>query len=449
SSWKVASCGAEPIHPDTVRRFIETFGPRGFKSSSFSPAYGLAEATLLVTMKPVPVEPTFLTVDAEALADSIVKESVPSNRGTRTLVGCGEPLEETCVKIVNPTTLLECPSGVVGEVWLSGTGIASGYWEKQDETETTFKATLPESGEKLYLRTGDLGFLHRGELFLTGRIKDLIIVRGRNYYPHDLEWTAQQAHTGLRRGCGAAFSIESETGERVVLVHEIEKQVSDSDLTNIVNCIRRVLADEYELEIHTVVLVKSGTIPRTSSGKIQRGASRAAFESGQLTVVRASTLDEDLQSEADGVPEEGPQTSVEKTLADIWQEVLGGPRPHRHANFFGLGGNSLLAAQVVARILDQFHVELPISLLFECPTLSALAARIEEGRANSPDRGQVVGSGNRQQVPAVPLSPSSTRKGRIPLSPAQQRLWFLEQVHPGSAINHISMAVRIRGPEIG
>lgn len=446
SSWKVASCGAEPIHPDTVRRFIETFGPRGFKPASFSPAYGLAEATLLVTMKPVPVEPTFLTVDAEALADSIVKESVPSNRGTRTLVGCGEPLEETCVKIVNPTTLLECPSGVVGEVWLSGTGIASGYWKKQDETETTFKATLPESGEKLYLRTGDLGFLHRGELFLTGRLKDLIIVRGRNYYPHDLEWTAQQAHTGLRRGCGAAFSIESETGERVVLVHEIEKQVSDSDLTNIVNCIRRVLADEYELEIHTVMLVKSGTIPRTSSGKIQRGASRAAFESGQLTVVRASTLDEDLQSEADGVPEEGPQTSVEKTLADIWQEVLGGPRPHRHANFFGLGGNSLLAAQVVARILDQFHVELPISLLFECPTLSALAARIEEGRANSPDRGQVVGSGNKQQVPAVPLSPSSTRKGRIPLSPAQQRLWFLEQVHPGSAINHISMAVRIRGP---
>ncbi|OQW39408.1 MAG: hypothetical protein A4C66_11135 [Nitrospira sp. HN-bin3] len=446
SSWKVASCGAEPIHPDTVRRFIETFGPRGFKSTCFSPAYGLAEATLLVTMKRIESEPTVLTVDAEALADSIVKESVPSNRGTRTLVGCGEPLEETCVKIVNPTTLLECPSGVVGEVWLSGTGIASGYWEKQDETETTFKATLPESGEKLYLRTGDLGFLHRGELFLTGRIKDLIIVRGRNYYPHDLEWTAQQAHTGLRRGCGAAFSIESETGERVVLVHEIEKQVSDSDLTNIVNCIRRMLADEYELEIHTVVLVKSGTIPRTSSGKIQRGASRAAFESGQLTVVRASTLDEDLQSEADGVPEEGPQTSVEKTLADIWQEVLGGPRPHRHANFFGLGGNSLLAAQVVARILDQFHVELPISLLFECPTLSALAARIEEGRASSPDRGQVVGSGNRQQVPAVPLSPSSIRKGRIPLSPAQQRLWFLEQVHPGSAINHISMAVQIRGP---
>ncbi len=446
SRWKVASCGAEPIHPDTVKRFIETFGPRGFKPASFSPAYGLAEATLLVTMKPVPVEPTFLTVDAEALADSIVKELPPSDRGTRTLVGCGEPLEDTCVKIVNPTTLLECPSGVVGEVWLSGAGVASGYWEKLDETKATFNATPAASGDGPYLRTGDLGFLHRGELFLTGRIKDLIIVRGRNYYPHDLEWTAQQAHPGLRRGCGAAFSIESETGEQVVLVHEIEKQMSDSDLTNIVNCIRRVLADEYELEIHTVVLVKSGTIPRTSSGKIQRGACRAAYESGQLTVVRTSTLDEGLQSETESAPEESPHTSVEKSLADIWQEVLGGSRPHRHANFFGLGGNSLLAAQVVARIFDLFHVEFPISILFESPTLSALAARVEEGRANPPDPGQVVGSGNRQQVPAVPLSSSSTRKGRIPLSPAQQRLWFLEQVHPGSAINHISMAVRIRGP---
>ena len=451
SSWTVASCGAEPIHPETVRRFIETFGPRGFKPASFSPAYGLAEATLLVTMKPIRVEPTFLTVDAEALADSIVKELPPSERGTRTVVGCGAPLEETWVKIVNPTTRLECPSDVVGEVWLSGTGIASGYWDKPDDTDATFQATLAESGEGPYLRTGDLGFLHRGELFLTGRLKDLIIVRGRNYYPHDLEWTAQQAHAGLRRGGGAAFSVERETGERVVLVHEIEKQGSESDLTNMVNSIRRVLADEYELEIHTVVLVKAGTIPRTSSGKIQRSACRAAIESGQLTAVRTSTLDEAPPSEAEGVPEESPHTAGEKRVADIWHEVLGGPRPHRQANFFALGGNSLLAAQVVARILDQFHVELPISVLFECPTLSALAARIDELGA-SPESGNrtagrpgPAGGDGGTRIPSIPLRSAAGRHDRTPLSASQQRLWFLEQVHPGSAINHISMAVRIRG----
>ena len=174
----------------------------------------------------------------------------------------------------------------------------------------------------------------------------------------------------------------------MVLVHEIERQVAESDLPEVVNCIRRALADEHELEIHTVVLIKSGTIPRTSSGKIQRGACKVAFESGQLAVVGASTLDQDLETETDGMLSETPQTTAEKKLADIWQEVLGGPPPYRHANFFSLGGNSLLAAQVVARILDVFHVELPLSTLFECPTLAALAARISELSASPDDIGR-------------------------------------------------------------
>ena len=153
-------------------------------------------------------------------------------------------------------------AGCCGRSVAGRTRSRSGYWGKPEETDATFKATLAGSGEGHYLRTGDLGFLRRGELFLTGRLKDLIIVRGRNYYPHDLEWSAQQAHPSLRRGYGAAFSVESKAGELVVLVHEIEKQVPESDLPEIVSCIRRAVADEYELEIHTVVLIKSGTIPR-------------------------------------------------------------------------------------------------------------------------------------------------------------------------------------------
>jgi acyl carrier protein len=446
TTWLVASCGAEPIRPETVEQFIDTFGPHGFRRTTFAPAYGLAEATLLVTVKRAGAEPNFLHVAANALADSIIKEAPASEQGTRTLVGCGEPLEDTHVRIVNPTTNVECPPSTVGEVWLAGAGIGAGYWGKPEETDATFNATLAESGEGPYLRTGDLGFIHSGELFLTGRLKDLIIVRGRNYYPHDLEWSAQQAHPGLRRGYGAAFSIEDKTGELVVLVHEIEKQVSESDLMDVVNCIRRVLADEYELEIHTVVLIKPGTIPRTSSGKIQRGACKAAFEAGQLAVVRENTLDSDRNVETDGVSNESPQTALETGLADIWQEVLGVPQPHRHANFFALGGNSLLAAQVVARILDVFHVELPLSVLFEYPTLSALAVRIGELSTSSDDA-----EGGRARTPLIPLPSASTREGRIPLSASQQRLWFLEQVHPGSAINHISMSVRIRGsvnPEV-
>lgn len=457
STWMVASCGAEPIHPGTVQQFTETFGPHGFRRTAFTPGYGLAEATLLVTMKRAGTETSFLHVEADALAESIVKESPASRRGTRTLVGCGEPLEETRVRIVSPTTVGECPPGVVGEVWLAGAGIGAGYWGKPEETDATFNATLAGSGDGPYLRTGDLGFLHRGELFLTGRLKDLIIVRGRNYYPHDLEWTAQQAHPGLRQGYGAAFSIEGETGEHVVLVHEIDKPVPESDLTDVMSCIRRALADEYELEVHTVVLIKSGTIPRTSSGKVQRGACKAAFESGQLAVIAASTLNLTLEAETDELRSETPHTTIEKKLADIWHEVLGESLPHRHANFFVLGGNSLLAAQVVARVLDVFQVELPLSVLFECPTLSALASRIDElsrrpdGAHRALDKCGCADGHGTARIPLVPLLSASTRQGRIPLSPAQQRLWFLEQVHPGSAINHVSISVRIRGsvnPEV-
>ncbi|MBX3335152.1 MAG: amino acid adenylation domain-containing protein, partial [Nitrospira sp.] len=454
TAWSVASCGAEPIHPDTVRGFIKTFGPRGFRSTSFAPAYGLAEATLLVTMKRVDAEPSFLNVDAEALSHAVVKESSVSEGAVRTLVGCGEPLEETCLRIVNPETHTECQPGTVGEVWLAGTGIASGYWEKPQDTEAVFQAILAGSDGGPYLRTGDLGFLHHGELFLTGRLKDLIIVRGRNYYPHDVEWTAGKAHPSLRQGGGAAFSIERETGERVVLVHEIEKRLPESDMMEVMRGIRRAIADEYELELHTVVLVKSGAIPRTSSGKVQRRACRDAFESDHLTVVATHTLDQDVDAVAHVSVTDSLQTSIEQKVAEIWQEVLGGELPHRHANFFVLGGNSLLAAQIVTRVLETFHIELPLSTLFEYPILSALAARIDElnrdpGVAGSEARYDQYadGDGNARTL-LVPHSSASPRTGKLPLSPAQQRLWFLEHVHPGSAINHISMNVRLRGTVI-
>ena len=441
SSWTVASCGAEPIHADTVDRFVETFGPQGFRRASFTPGYGLAEATLVATMKRTGSEPTFLTVDAEALRDSIIKVTPASERGIRTLVGCGEPLAETRVRIVNPTTQRLCQSGEVGEVWVAGAGIAAGYWGRQEESEATFKATLDGSSEGTYLRTGDLGFIHGGELFLTGRLKDLIIVRGRNYSPQDLEWTAAQVNPELREGYGAAFSVSSESVEHVVIVYEIEKKLSEPAVSEVMNRIRRAIADEYELEIHHVILVKAGSIPRTSSGKIQRHACRMDYESGRLAVVGASMLAVTEKEQGVEPLSELPKTPVEKELAEIWQEVMGGPQPRRHSNFFALGGNSLLAAQVAARIFDVFHVELPLSAVFKHPTFSTLAAHVSELNVR---RLGLSDSGGRQ-IPLIPLS-SELKKGRMPLSFAQQRLWFLEQVHPGSAINHISLGVRIRGP---
>ena len=434
STWMVASCGAEPIHKDTVEQFIETFGSRGFRRTSFAPAYGLAEATLLVTMKRTEAGPTFLTVETEALADSVVKESVSSERGTRTLIGCGEPLEETRVLIVNPTTQSACPADVVGEVWLAGAGIATGYWRRPKESASTFKATLAESGEGPFLRTGDLGFIHKGELFLTGRLKELIIVRGRNYYPHDLEWTAGQAHSGLRPGCGAAFSIESGSREAVVLVHEVEKKLPESDVSEVMSCIRRALADEYELEVHTVVLVKSGTIPRTSSGKVQRHACRMKFESGQLAVVEMSAMGTAEEEQNVVLLSEAPYTTVEKRVADIWQEVLGGPQQGRHANFFAFGGNSLLATQVVSRIQEMFSLDFPLRIIFDAPTIAQLAEHIliEQQRG--------VGHAVLPPIVVVPRT-----KPHL-LSYSQQRMWVMYQLAPKGTAYNLSFASRQTGP---
>ena len=274
-------------------------------------------------------------------------------------------------------------------------------------------------------------------------------MRGRNYYPHDLEWTAQHAHPGLRRGGGAAFSIDDQAGERVMLVHEIEPQLSDSELTDVLHSIRRVVADEHELELHHVVLIKSGTIPKTSSGKIQRAACRAAYESGHLTIVKASTLDATTDGEDGETASDGPSTPIENRLADIWQEVLGMARPHPQENFFAVGGNSLLAAQLTSRILDEFHVNLPLSVVFECTTFSALASHITQlsVTSNSTER-TIPGQRDSGGIPLPIVSPfhGSTRGGRRPRSASQRRLWFYEQIHPASAINHIPLHVRLRGP---
>ena len=273
---------------------------------------------------------------------------------------------------------------------------------------------------------------------------------GAEYYPHDLEWTAEQAHRDCGEDVERPSRLKARPERRVVLVYEIEKKLPESDMSEVMSCIRRALADEYELEVHNVVLVKSGTIPRTSSGKIQRHACRADFESGQLAVVGTSMLGTTEEEQNDEPLNEILRTPVEKRLAEIWQEVLGGPQPRRHANFFALGGNSLLAAQVVARILDVFHVELPLSVVFECPTFSALATRVSEliaskNMTETAVEGLGFSGGSGLQIPLVPLS-SVARQDRMPLSFAQQRLWFLEQVHPDSSINHISMGVCVRGP---
>ncbi|HIQ21197.1 MAG TPA: aminotransferase class I/II-fold pyridoxal phosphate-dependent enzyme [Planctomycetes bacterium] len=283
SSWEVAFNGAEPVQEETIERFCEAFEPCGFRREAFYPCYGLAEATLIVSGGYVHQQPVIRAFDAATLADG---RAVDAKQGARPklLVGCGSTLPDEQIVIVDPQSGRQLPDGSIGEIWVRGPSVAQGYWNRPEATEETFHARLAGSGEGPFLRTGDLGFLRDGELFVTGRIKDVIILRGANFYPQDIERTVQQSHPRLRPDCGAAFTVAVDGRERLVVVHEVQRR-KRGELGEVFAAIRRAVAAEHDFPPETIVLVRAGTIPKTSSGKIQRDACRRAFLEGRLKVV--------------------------------------------------------------------------------------------------------------------------------------------------------------------
>jgi acyl-CoA synthetase (AMP-forming)/AMP-acid ligase II len=285
--WRTASNGGEPVRPDTARGFVAALEPYGFRAEAFYPAYGLAEATLLVSTKRHDQAPVIRSFDAEALEKHSAVEIPPGTaRGVREVVSCGPPIGTLRVVIADPQTRTRLADGAVGEIWVSDPSLAVGYWENPAETERTFRARLADTGEGPFMRTGDLGFVRDGELFVTGRIKDLVIVRGRNHYPQDIELTVERSHAALRPGHGAAFSVELGGEEKLVVVQEIERAHLRSTVAeDVAGDIREAVAEAHELQVHAVVLTKPGSVPRTSSGKVRRGACRAQFLEGTLDAV--------------------------------------------------------------------------------------------------------------------------------------------------------------------
>lgn len=286
STWRCAFNGAEPVRADTLKRFAERFGDCGFSWESFYPCYGLAEATLIVTGGAVSAPPVLLDLDKAALERDQV---VPCATGdaTRALVGCGQALPGEQIAIVDPSSRSLCHDDRVGEIWVAGKSVARGYWRRPDATAEVFGASLGSAAEGPFLRTGDLGFLHEGELFITGRMKDLIIIRGGNHYPQDIESTVQRSHAAARPECGVAISIDVDDEEELAIVQEIEP-VKGLDYAEVANAIRRAVAEEHGLQAHLVALVKRGTVPKTSSGKLERRACRARLLSGALDIVHSS-----------------------------------------------------------------------------------------------------------------------------------------------------------------
>jgi acyl-CoA synthetase (AMP-forming)/AMP-acid ligase II len=307
--WEIAFNGAEPVRPDTLERFTAAFAGCGFRHQAFYPCYGLAEATLMVTGNQKGTTPVVQTVHKTTLAQHQVSAATINDTTAHRIVSCGRTLADQQCLIVDPETRRSCQPGQVGEVWVAGACVAQGYWRRPEESAQTFQAYVADTGAGPFMRTGDLGFVWQDQLFVTGRLKDVIIIRGTNHYPQDIEFTVEQSHASLRPGCGAAFSVEVDGEERLVVVHEVERRYQPprqrlperrqvhvdpgSDPTHpqplqvdvVIGDIRQAVAGNHGLQTHAVLLLRAGSITKTSSGKIQRHACRAGFLNHTLEVV--------------------------------------------------------------------------------------------------------------------------------------------------------------------
>jgi len=437
SCWTLAISGAEPVRSKTLCEFAEAFSSSGFRLSAFYPGYGLAEATLQVTGGMLEDEPEIRDFDAAALTQNRAVLADPRRAKTngasvswRTLVGCGQPIPQTDVEIVDPKSRRALEAGQIGEIWVRGPSVAQGYWNRPDETKRVFQAQLADGDSRTFLRTGDLGFLHRGELFVTGRIKEVIILGGRNHYPHDIERTVQAIGEQFRPDTGAAFSITEDGAERAVVVQEVARP-RKVDLERLISEVRERVYAEHEIVLHDVILIRAGTLPKTTSGKIQRARCRELYQEDTLSAL-ARYLKPD-SSDSTGACESKPTTETEKRLLALWREVLSTSKIDCDDDFFAAGGHSLLGTQLVLRVREAFAVDLPLSALFEAPTVRTMAARID-----------TLTPSENKSLRLEPIQRMS-REVEPALSPAQRRLWFVDQLEPQHPFYNLPIAVEICG----
>ncbi len=373
SSMTVFYCGAEPIRKSTYRTFENHFKDAQVTPNQLYSCYGMAETTLIVTGIDPGSEAQFLSVDTEAL--SFNKVVISSNgKNSTAIAGCGHTWMETKVEIINPDTFSPSLPHEVGEIWVSGPTVAKGYWNKQEETERTFQAYTTE-GKGPFLRTGDLGFLYENELFVTGRLKDLIIIRGANFYPSDIEFTMQKAHSDLRENSGAAFPITHNNEEVLVVVQELERTaMRNTNHDEIITTIRKAIAEEHEIEVFAVILIKTGSIPLTSSGKIQRRQSRYEYLNGELQVVA-----EWKKKETEVISPREKEVPTEERLKQWLIQWIVRNQQFRledidpEVNILNYGIDSLAAVTLEAEISDRFGFDWHVSSFMLNPTINGLA----------------------------------------------------------------------------
>ncbi len=436
SSWKVAFTGAEPVRAGTLDRFSAAFGPSGFEREAYYPCYGLAEATLMATGGSRAAAPVERTFEAAGLAGG---RAVATTEG-RALVGCGRSPDQQRLVVVDPETCDELATSVVGEIWIRGPSVARGYWRNPEASEETFSART-RSGDGPFLRTGDLGFLdENGELFVTGRRKDLIIIRGQNHYPQDLERTVEQCHPAVRPGCVAAFALPAGDEEQVAVALEVRKQTSAEAVEEVLRAVRSAVREHHEIALATVVLLPPGAIPKTSSGKIQRAATREAVAAGRLEEVARSVAavpaHEAETTGLDGIlPEDGdgsvPPADLIEYARRCAARALGVDASHvdpdRPASELGL--DSLMAVELAYAVGRAIGASVPATDLMRGASLRELAPRWIERAVRCP--------------PTTRAVPPDARDAR-PLSSGQMALWALHQLAPESSVYNLACAARVR-----
>jgi amino acid adenylation domain-containing protein/FkbH-like protein len=434
SSWRVAFNGSEPIRQETIDRFVETFSPQGFRRESFYPCYGLAEATLIVSGGPKATPPVVKTIEARALEVNQVIDAAPDGEHVRALIGSGKIESDQRLVIVHPESFTKCSPTEVGEIWLAGQSVTQGYWNRPEETERTFNAYLADTGEGPFLRTGDMGFLQDGELFVTGRLKDLIIIRGLNHYPQDIELTVERCHRALRSAGGAAFSVEVAGEERLVIVQEVEHR-QRPDFDALVETIKQCVAEEHEAQVYAVLLVKAGGVPKTSSGKIQRHACRAGFLERSLEAVHEwrATVPLETETPVAAAPQSHTAADIEEWLRSQLAARLGvGAEEidaHRPLTDYAL--DSLAAIELKHRVEVSLGVTLPFVSFLQSPSVAHLAAQAVERLVTA------------SATPHAAITQSTDTETDAALSCGQQSLWFLQQLAPESTAYNINAALRI------
>ncbi|MEL6911005.1 MAG: AMP-binding protein [Cyanobacteria bacterium J06648_1] len=386
SSWTVAFNGAEPIRSETLAKFAQAFACCGFDSQAFYPCYGMAETTLFVSGSRQKISPVLREVDSTQLQQNAIAPAADRNN-SQAVVGSGQTFVDKMI-IVDPESQTRCQPNQVGEIWVADPSVAQGYWNRPEQTLQTFQARLADTGVGPWLRTGDLGFVQEGELFITGRIKDVIIIRGRNHYPQDIEQTIENSHPALRNSCGAAFAVEIDGNEQLVIAQEVERSyIRKLDVDGVVAAIRKAVSEDHGLFVSGIVLLKTASIPKTSSGKIQRHACKQGFLADSLKVV-GSWKGHTATTSAD----QGQPICRQASSREIQQWLVYWLSQKLKLEFWAIdpsstlaeyGLDSLIAVELADSLGAWLGQTLDVTLLWNFPTIEALAEHLSTQKNSS------------------------------------------------------------------